>query len=58
MLVDIIYYCLQTKFAKVMFSQVFVCPQGGGYLGRYTPSPHTHTQDEVEVQFVIILMFS
>ena len=26
-------YRLQTKFAKVMFSQVFVCPQGGGGLG-------------------------
>ena len=25
-----IHYCLQTKFAKVMFSQVFVCPRGGG----------------------------
>ena len=23
------YYCPQTKFAKVMFSQVSVCPQGG-----------------------------
>ena len=28
------YYCLQTKFVKVMFSQVFVCPQGGLCLGR------------------------
>ena len=24
------YYCPQTKFAKVMFLQVFVCPQGAG----------------------------
>ena len=23
------YYCPQTKFAKVMFSQLFVCPRGG-----------------------------
>ena len=23
-------YCLQTKFVKVMFSHVFVCPRGGG----------------------------
>ena len=33
-----IYYRPQTKFAKVMFSQVSVCPQGG-YLGRYPPPP-------------------
>ena len=26
---DIIFYHLQTKFAKVMFSQEFVCPQVG-----------------------------
>ena len=24
------FYCPQTKFAKVMFLQVSVCPQGGG----------------------------
>ena len=24
------YYCPQTKFAKVMFSQVSICPLGGG----------------------------
>ena len=28
-------YRPQTKFAKVMFSQVSVCPQWGEYLGRY-----------------------
>ena len=28
------YYRPQTKFAKVMFSQVFVCPWGGGSLSR------------------------
>ena len=39
----IVYYRPQTKFAKVMFSQVSVCPQGGvppgqvHPLGRYTP---------------------
>ena len=27
------FYRLQTKFAKVMFSQVFVCPRGGGGRG-------------------------
>ena len=26
-------YRPQTKFAKVMFSQVSVCPQGGGHAG-------------------------
>ena len=26
-------YCPQTKFAKVMFSQVSVCPQGGACMG-------------------------
>ena len=31
-----IYYRPQTKFAKVMFLHVSVCPQGE-YLGRYTP---------------------
>ena len=30
-------YRPQTKFAKVMFSQVSVCPQWGEYLGRYPP---------------------
>ena len=35
-------YRLQTKFAKVMFSQVSVCPQGE-YLGRYPPRTGTHT---------------
>ena len=32
-----VYYSPQTKFAKVMFLQVPVCPRGGGCL------PHTHT---------------
>ena len=31
-----VYYSLQTKFAKVVFLQVPVCPRGGGCL------PHTH----------------
>ena len=35
------YYRPQTKFAKVMFLQVPVCPRGGGYLGRY-PQAGTH----------------
>ena len=30
-------YRPQTKFAKVMFSQMSVCPQWGEYLGRYPP---------------------
>ena len=32
--VTIDYYHPQTKFAKVMFLQVFVCPQGKGMHGR------------------------
>ena len=42
-----IYYRPQTKFAKVMFSQVSVCPRGGvpGQVppppGRYTPQAGT-----------------
>ena len=43
MLVDIIYYRLQTKFAKVMFSQVFVCPRGGVPGQVHLPPPPTHT---------------
>ena len=36
-----IYYCPQTKFAKVMFSQVFVCPHGGtlSVQGSLCPCP-------------------
>ena len=34
------YYCSQTKFAKVMFSQVYVCPRGVStpfHAGIHTP---------------------
>ena len=34
-------YRPQTTFAKVMFSQVSVCPQGGGVRGRGGHSCHT-----------------
>ena len=33
------FYHLQTKFAKVMFSQVFVCPKGGGSASRGVGRP-------------------
>ena len=29
-LASVVHYRQQTKFVRVMFSQVFVCPQGGG----------------------------
>ena len=44
------HYCLQTKFAKVMFSQVSVCPQGGlthcmlGYTHPRTRGRHPRDQ--------------
>ena len=44
-------YSAQTKFAKVMFSHVSVCPQGGvpGQVppGRYTLLRHVHTPGAV-----------
>ena len=33
------FYRPQTKFAKVMFLHMSVCPRGGEYLGRYTTTP-------------------
>ena len=30
---EIYFYRPETKFAKIMFSHVFVCPRGGGVLG-------------------------
>ena len=38
-------YRPQTKFAKVMFSQVSVCQPGGGVSATHTHT-HTHTQDQ------------
>ena len=45
------FYCPQTKFTKVMFLHLSVCPQGGGqYLGRYPPGqvpPSRYTPGQV-----------
>ena len=41
-----IYYRPQTKFAKVMFLHMSVCPQGE-YLGRYTPWAGIHPPGQV-----------
>ena len=44
---DLCFYRPQTKFAKVMFSQVSVCPQGGVYpitcWDTHTPGPKADT---------------
>ena len=36
------FYRPQTKFAKVMLSQVSVCPQGGGVPGQVPPPRQVH----------------
>ena len=54
-------YLSQTKFAKVMFSQVFVCPWGGsvsgvgGGLGR-PQSPNRIIRDTINERAVRILL--
>ena len=36
-------YCPQTRFAKVMFSQVCICPLGGGGCLSHCMQGYTHT---------------
>ena len=48
---DLVHYRPQTKFAKVMFSQVFVCPQGRGlHLGGLHPGGGSASRRGVCIQ--------